>query len=267
MADLSSLPRPIAACRSASPSFDNLQRRAADDTSSRSPRWRSLRRARPPARSEARTARRLLTYGPADDRPATGAPSFVVVPRPGRSPWSSKATDIAATAGWRPCAASSAASTGTRDGRGGRPVARPLDARVARPRPDDERSSTVRRRARAVRHVEPRPLASVPLLARTAALVRATRLGLADDEIDYLDALFRAAAGIRRTSLDVRAGELRALPPQDLQRKLDRRRRSAAEEPVRDDPRYARGASAGHGHRLLGQRGGDGGGTDRSLPP
>ena len=43
----------------------------------------------------------------------------------------------------------------------------------------------------------------------------------------------------RRRAHDVRAGQLRALPAQDLQRALDRRRRRAGEEPLRDDPAHA----------------------------
>src|SRR6187200_3360917 len=43
---------------------------------------------------------RLLTYGPRDERQIEGEPAFVVVPRPGTiSPWSSKATNIAANCG------------------------------------------------------------------------------------------------------------------------------------------------------------------------
>ncbi len=69
----------------------------------------------------------------------------------------------------------------------------------------------------------------------------------------------------RRRAHDVRAGELRALPPQDLQRKLDRRRRRAGQEPVRDDPRDASRASARNGRRVFRQLGRDGGRDGRAL--
>ena len=48
----------------------------------------------------------------------------------------------------------------------------------------------------------------------------------------------------RRRAHDVRAGELGALPAQDLQRGLGHRRRACAEEPVRDDPQHARALAA-----------------------
>ena len=56
--------------------------------------------ARPLAAAERTLLDRLLTYGPRDERGVDGEPAFVVVPRPGTiSPWSSKATDIAANCG------------------------------------------------------------------------------------------------------------------------------------------------------------------------
>ena len=55
---------------------------------------------------------------------------------------------------------------------------------------------------------------------------------------------------------DVRAGELRALPPQDLQRDVDDRRRKAGALPVRDDSAHA-GVQSGRGVvRISRQRGG-----------
>ena len=74
-------------------------------------------------------------------------------------------------------------------------------------------------------HVAPRPLAEVDVLARGRAALEeanaALGLALAPDEIDYLLAYFARARAQpdRRRAHDVRAGELRALPPQDLQRR------------------------------------------------
>ena len=70
----------------------------------------------------------------------------------------------------------------------------------------------------------------------------------------------------RRRADDVRAGQLRALPPQDLQRATGsstaRRRTRACSRMIRDTHR---GASAGHGRRLLRQLGGDGRRDGRAL--
>ncbi len=62
----------------------------------------------------------------------------------------------------------------------------------------------------------------------------------------------------RRRADDVRPGELRALPPQDLQCLLDRGREDDAPVALPDDPRDGEGEPAGHGERVLRQRGGDG---------
>ncbi len=83
-------------------------------------------------------------------------------------------------------------------------------------------------------HHQPAPYQSVDVLGagRTALEQANVRLGLAlaEDEIDYL---LNAFTGLGRNPTDielydVRAGQLRALPPQDLQRRLDHRRRTAA---------------------------------------
>ena len=54
----------------------------------------------------------------------------------------------------------------------------------------------------------------------------------------------------RRRADDVRAGELGALPAQDLQRAVDHRRRAARGNAVRDDPHHACGEPAGNGARV-----------------
>ena len=76
------------------------------------------------------------------------------------------------------------------------------------------------------RHVPPRPLGRVPLRELEEANAR-LGLALTDDEIDYLREPTAARPRSHRRRADhVRAGELRALPPQDLQRRLGRRRRT-----------------------------------------
>ena len=62
----------------------------------------------------------------------------------------------------------------------------------------------------------------------------------------------------RRRADDVRAGQQRALPPQDLQRELHDRRPGRDAVDVRDDPRHPRARAAAHGRRVQRQRVGDG---------
>ena len=61
----------------------------------------------------------------------------------------------------------------------------------------------------------------------------------------------------RRRADDVRAGELRALPSQDLQRGLDHRRRAPAEVAVRDDQEHLRAQFARRAVGVSRQRSGD----------
>ncbi|MCS5948870.1 hypothetical protein LNP05_24875 [Klebsiella pneumoniae subsp. pneumoniae] len=63
---------------------------------------------------------------------------------------------------------------------------------------------------------------------------------MADDEIDYLqDAFTRLGRNLERyRAVYVRPGELRALSPQDFQRRLDHRRRTAAEVAVQNDQKH-----------------------------
>ena len=203
MADLLALPG-----RSAASSFrlakllDSLRAaRPATDVVALAASYRHYVELDAPLAPEARTVLdRLLTYGPADDRPPAGAPAFIVVPRPGTiSPWSSKATDIAHNCG---LAAVRRVERGidwhvsTKSGRP--PGAHDRDALVALVC-DRMTEAVLASPADAhvlFAHVEPRPLASVPLLAQgRGALVRANAelgLALAEDEIDYLDRSFRA---------------------------------------------------------------------------
>ena len=143
---------------------------------------------------------RLLVYGPRDDGVAHAEPSFIVVPRPGTiSPWSSKATDIATNCG---LAAVRRIERGVdwhvtlRDGTSFADA----DRAALVPLVHDRMTEAILDHPAQARvlfaHVAPRALESVPLLASgRAALVRANAalgLALADDEIDYLDASFRA---------------------------------------------------------------------------
>ena len=102
-------------------------------------------------------------------------------------------------------------------------------------------------RARCSRTSPPRPLDDDSAARATAAtaLERANAalgLALAADEIDYLDASFRA---LGRDPTDVELMMFAQANSEHCRHKifnaeLDRRRRAAGEEPVRDDPRHAR---------------------------
>ena len=140
---------------------------------------------------------RLLDYGEVPAGAATDGTLLLVVPRVGTiSPWSSKATDIA-----RHCRLDAL-----------RRVERGVAYRLAGGRAVGERRSVILpllhdRMTETVfddfaqgealfRHFEPRPLATVPVLARgREALDEANRqmgLALSPDEIDYLLEHFRA---------------------------------------------------------------------------
>lgn len=135
----------------------------------------------------------LLVYGePVRPRPAPGE-LYLVVPRIGTiSPWSSKATDIARQCGLPAVQriergiAYYAAGVGAERGE----IAARLHDRMTETVLD-----TLDRAEQLFRHVEPRPLASIDLLARgRAALEEANRamgLALSADEIDYLLENFR----------------------------------------------------------------------------
>ena len=163
--------------------------------------------------------------------------------RPGRRRRPTSRTTAAST----PSRASSAASCSASTTRGRRAAARRRSrgAAAADPRSDDRggASTTSRTRARCSRTFAPRPLATIPLLAQgRAALERANAalgLALAPDEIDYLDAGFRA---LGRDPTDVELMMFAQANSEHCRHKIfnadwiDRRRRAGA-EPVRDDPR------------------------------
>jgi phosphoribosylformylglycinamidine synthase len=157
--------------------------------------------SRPLDAAERATLDRLLTYG-AEAAPAAAATdvTFLVVPRPGTlSPWSSKATDIARNCGLAAIA------------RIERGVAYGVTTSDRAPLVDDDRAALLPllhdRMIEAVfadvadaqalfTHVPPKALATIALLKEgRVALQRANQalgLALSADEIEYLDASFRA---------------------------------------------------------------------------
>ena len=157
--------------------------------------------SRPLGVDERTTLERLLTYGPETQAAAHASSSTVlVVPRPGTvSPWSSKATDIARNCGL---------SAVTRMERG---VVYDIATTDGKPLDAGDRASLLPllhdRMVEAVcddlagakelfAHFPARPLTTIALMKEgRAALERADKslgLALAPDEIDYLDASFRA---------------------------------------------------------------------------
>ncbi|MFM1749214.1 MAG: phosphoribosylformylglycinamidine synthase, partial [Verrucomicrobiota bacterium] len=140
----------------------------------------------------------LLTYGPRRTAADVSGVERVVAPRPGTlSPWSSKATDIARNCGLRAVRRIERVTQFTLDLGGADPAPHltAIDVRL-----HDRMTQAVLPNlascAALFRHAEPRPLTSVPVLARgRPALEEANRtlgLALAEDEIDYLLKAFQA---------------------------------------------------------------------------
>jgi phosphoribosylformylglycinamidine synthase len=184
--------------------------------------------------------------------PAAPAGSLLLVtPRLGTiSPWSSKATDIARNCGF---AAVKRIERGTAYHLAGKGQESALATRRISTLLHDRMTESVLDSIDAARelfrHYAPQPLTTVDILGggkrRAGAANGEMGLALSDDEIDYLVENFTQARAQpdRRRADDVRPGQFRALPPQDLQRRLDRRRRRPAAVPVRHDPRDAQGQS------------------------
>ena len=137
---------------------------------------------------------RILTYGPHDEAANESGAFLLVVPRPGTiSPWSSKATDIA-----RNCGLASVTRIergigfriATRDGA----ALSEADRAALLPLLHDRMTDAVFDDLDAARnlfaHFAPKPLATIPLLAKGKAAIEAANvelgLALASDEIDYL---------------------------------------------------------------------------------
>jgi phosphoribosylformylglycinamidine synthase len=139
----------------------------------------------------------LLTYGPRRAATPIDGVVRIVAPRPGTiSPWSSKATDIAHICGLTAVTRIERVIAFTIDCGGAAPTPAQLAALDARLH--DRMTQAVFDRldacAALFRHETPRPMTSVPVLARgRTALEDANRslgLALADDEIDYLAQAF-----------------------------------------------------------------------------
>ncbi|TAK69093.1 MAG: phosphoribosylformylglycinamidine synthase, partial [Betaproteobacteria bacterium] len=136
----------------------------------------------------------LLVYGePAPPAPPAGE-LYLVVPRLGTiSPWSSKATDIARQCGLPAVERIERGVAYFAAGASGR---RAELAALLHDRMTETVLDSLDQAERLFRHVEPRPLASIDVLARgRAALEEANRtmgLALSADEIDYLLEHFRA---------------------------------------------------------------------------
>ena len=163
--------------------------------------WHFVEVTRLLVRDERETLERLLSYGPRDDAPPLAGTTLVVAPRPGTiSPWSSKATDIAHNCGLaavnrveRGVVFDVGTAQGELDAENRAALLPLIHDRMVEAVFDE-----VRDVAALFSHFAPRPLATVPLLAQgRAALERANAdlgLALAPDEIDYLDASFKALA-------------------------------------------------------------------------
>jgi phosphoribosylformylglycinamidine synthase len=153
---------------------------------------------RPLTEAELKTLTQLLTYGPRAERTPVTGQTFVVVPRLGtRSPWSSKATDIAHNCGLTMVRRLERGVVWTLAGTLSGPPA--LHDRMTESVLPDVASAE-----QLFEQHRPRPLDTVPVLAQgRAALEQANRelgLALAPDELDYLVAAFRQ---LRRDPTDV----------------------------------------------------------------
>jgi phosphoribosylformylglycinamidine synthase len=155
--------------------------------------WHFVEVEREPTAAERAALDRLLRYGEPPAAAPREAALFVVTPRIGTiSPWSSKATDIAKNCG---LAFARRVERGVAHHvAGGAGADR---ARIAALLHDRMTESVLGRLEDAdvlFRHVAPRPLAHVPVLAGGRAALEAANiamgLALADDEIDYLAAVF-----------------------------------------------------------------------------
>ncbi|HYN01534.1 MAG TPA: phosphoribosylformylglycinamidine synthase [Vicinamibacteria bacterium] len=167
--------------------------------------WHLVEVGSEPTGAQAATLDRLLTYGP--DLPPPPASDergriLLVTPRPGTiSPWSSKATDIARQCGLEGLVRRIERCTAYHvDGDDDLGPALPL----LHDRMTEAVLTSLDQADVLFRHVEPKPLAEVDLLARGRAAIeeanRAMGLALASDEIAYLLAYFE---GHRRNPTDV----------------------------------------------------------------
>jgi len=155
--------------------------------------WHFVETTQALAARERTVLEQLLTYGEPIQPVQAAGELYLVLPRIGTiSPWSSKATDIARQCGLPAVArvergiAYYVSGSGRRDA-----IAAAVHDRMTETVVDDTAGAE-----QLFRHFEPRPLASVAVLARgRAALEEANRamgLALSADEVDYLLENFRA---------------------------------------------------------------------------
>ncbi len=209
--------------------------------------FRERRSARSTA-DEQRVLEALLDYGGGPAPSAAGRQRIYVVPRLGTiSPWASKATDIA-----KICSLPVLRIERGRVVRARRCSSVLTDAERKRIAPllHDRMTETLLaerpqrgaavRRARAAARARRRRARRRPRGARARQRRDRPRAVGRRDRLSGGAVRGAAAQSDRRRAHDVRAGELRALPPQDLQRRLGHRRPASAEEPVRDDQEHAR---------------------------
>ena len=173
-------------------------------------------------------------------RPHAGEPDgemLLVLPRFGTvSPWSSKATDIAHNCGLAKVARIErgvAYYIAARDRAALGALAPRTRPRDPRPHDRDRGRRPVAAAARLFAHHAPQPLATVTVLGAAGARRSsaptpswASRSRPTRSTTSSRTSAKLGARPDRRRADDVRAGELRALPPQDLQRHVDRRRRA-----------------------------------------
>ena len=195
--------------------------------------WHFVEVERAPDASERALLDRLLRYGDAAGDPPRDTALYLVTPRLGTiSPWSSKATDIARNCG---LGFVRRVERGIAHHVAGGGAARDRIAALLH----DRMTETVLDRLEAAdalfRHSAPRPLERVPVLEGGRGAHRARERRAGARALRRRDRLPRRrlhpprARPDRRRADDVRAGELGALPAQDLQRVVDRRRRPAPE--------------------------------------
>ena len=161
--------------------------------------WHFVEVERPLDAAEAATLDRLLTYGPLAT--AAGGREVLVTPRLGTiSPWSSKATDIARHCGLGAVRRIERGAVYHLDAAGDLGVILPL----LHDRMTEAVLGSVDAADALFRHVPPKPLTTVDVLARGRAAIdqanRAFGLALAPDEMDYLVAYFTSH---RRNPTDV----------------------------------------------------------------
>ena len=156
--------------------------------------WHFVEVTRDPSPAERTVLERLLTYGPPAAPLPVGGRDVLVTPRPGTiSPWSSKATDIARLCNLDFVVRVERGTVFHLEGEGSLQEVLP----ALHDRMTEAVLGSLDEAAQLFRHVAPKPLTEVDVLARGAgAIVEANArfgLALAPDEIDYLVSYFRRA--------------------------------------------------------------------------